>query len=306
MPLLFNTNIASLSSQRNLRINTEMLEKAMDRLASGQKVKRSADDATGLYVSESLIDNTRGANKAMNNIQDGLGAIQIAEGGLSIITESLQRIRELVVQASNDSNSTTQRTSIAREIRFQIDDINRIAQSANFNGVSLLDGSVTSLLLQIGSDSNLATSTLDITSAFASAQADAGAPINGIGIIDSVGGTTTFASLNAIYNPATGLSTMTTSALAQSFLGDIDAALDAVNDRRAALGSFQNQLESITGNLTLSVENMEAANSRIRDTDIASESSKMTNAQILQQAATIVLSQANQQAASVLSLLEQR
>ena len=166
MGLIINTNISALVAQRNLRINTKNLEKSLERLASGYKINRAADDAAGLSISETLRTQIRGTQKAIGNAQDGVNILAIGESALSTVGENLQRIRELTVQAANDTNSTLERRAIALEVQARLDDINRIAQSTKGNNVYLLDGSATQFTLQVGANGVSNVDTLNIGAVF--------------------------------------------------------------------------------------------------------------------------------------------
>ncbi len=312
MGLVVNTNVTSLIANRRLTQNSKAVQRSLERLASGFKINRAADDAAGLTISENLIGQVRGMKKALQNTQDGISVLQIAEGGLTVILNDLQRMRELAVQAGSATNSQQQRNAIGQEIRSLTEDVNRIALATQFNGINLLDGSALSPpsaiapVIQVGPGSNTATNTIDISNALTSAHGDASPAVGGIGIYDSVGGTTHFTSLNNIFDPGTGLSLgLATTDNARSFLADADAAIQNITAQLATIGSFQNQMESVTTNLQIAIENFSASNSRIRDLDIAAESSILTQSQILQQASVQVLSQANTIPQLALTLLQQ-
>ncbi len=312
MGIVVNTNVTSLIANRRLAQNSRAVQRSLERLASGFKINRAADDAAGLTISENLIGQVRGMKKALQNTQDGISVLQITEGALSVVLNDLQRMRELAVQAGNATNSQQQRNAIGQEIRSLTDDVNRIALATAFNGINLLDGSALSPpsaiapVIQVGPGSNIATNTIDISNALVSAHGDAAPAIGGIGIYDTAGGTTHFTSLNDIFNPATGVSTgLATTADARAFITDMDAAIGRLTAQMATIGSFQNQMESVTTNLQIAIENFSASNSRIRDLDVASESSTLTQNQILQQASVQVLSQANTIPQLALSLLQQ-
>lgn len=304
MALVVNTNITSLIAHRQLEVNTTNVQRSMERLSSGLRINRAADDAAGKTISENLTGQIKGNQQALRNAQDGISILQIAEGSLSVVLENLQRMRELAVQAANDTTSQQERDAVALEMRRRAEDIERIAQGTQFNSINLLDGSAAGARLQVGANSNLATDTIDITAALGSSLIDAAAPDNGIGVINSGGGTT-FASLNDIFNLGTGTSpVLTTGAAARSFLDDLDAAINTVTDQLANIGSFQNQLESVVSNLQIAVENFSASNSRIKDLDVAAESSKLIQSQILQQSSVSILSQANTIPQQTLQLLQ--
>lgn len=290
MPLVVNTNISSLVAQRNLNNNTVSLGKSLERLSSGYRINRAADDAAGLTMSETLRGDIRGMKMALQNVQDGIGILQIGEGSLSVMNENLQRVRELVVQAANDTNSDDQRNAIELEIKARLEDNDRIASAASFNGIMILDGSETNARLQIGPDSSSAQNTIDITSALASSQASA------IGLLGA-GTSAGFTSIDDI--------DITSGSVARQFLADVDVAINAISSRRSRIGALQNQLESTISNLTMGLENLSASESRIRDLDMASESAIYVRNQILQQASVSILSQANQSPSLVLSLLKQ-
>lgn len=290
MSLVPNTNITSLIAQHRLDVNSSALRKSLERLSSGQRINRAADDAAGLTISQNLVSSIRRMQQASRNTLDGISVLQTTEGSLSVIGDNLQRVRELTVQAANDTNDAVARQSISNEIRSLLSDIDRIASSTNLNGISLLDGTTTDAQLQIGPNSNPVTNTIDLSPALTDASS------LGLGIIGVL--PKTFATVAAI--------DLSTGALATSFLTDVDAALQAVNVQRATVGSLQNKLESVSSNLEYGVENYASSNSRIRDVDMASETALMTQSQILTQAATTVLSQTNELPRMILNLLQSR
>lgn len=288
MSLVVNTNVTSLIAQRRLGINQKNLNSSLEHLSSGFRINRAADDAAGLNISQNLVSQIRRMQQASRNVGDGISVLQTAEGAMEVIGENLQRVRELTIQASNDTNDAVSRSSLSNEIRSLLDDVTRISQSTNLNGVNLLDGTATNALLQIGPNSNPVTNTLDLSSVLTDASP---AGLGLVGIAPKV-----FANVAAI--------NITSSTVARSFLTDIDTAITALNVQRSNLGSFQNKLESVSYNLERSVENFSSSNSRIRDVDVASESAKMTQSQILTQAATMVLSQTNELPRMILGLLQ--
>ncbi len=288
MALVPNTNISSLIAQRRLDMNAKSLQKSLERLSSGYRINRAADDAAGLTISQNLVSAMRRMQQASRNTMDGVSVLQTAEGSLAVIGDNLQRVRELVVQAVNDTNDSVARDSISNEIRSLLSDVDRIAGATNLNGIALLDGTATNAQLQIGPNSNPVTNTIDLSPALTNANA------SGLGIVGP--GPKVFASVGAI--------DLSSSSIASNFLTDVDAALQAVNVQRATVGSLQNKLDSVTSNLDQGVENFAASNSRIRDVDVASETSLMTQSQILTQAATSVLAQTNDLPKLILSLLQ--
>ena len=283
MGLIINTNVSSLIAQRKLYNNTNEVNSSFEKLSSGMRINRASDDAAGLSISENLATQIRGTQKAVSNAQDGVNVLQIAEGALNVISENLQRIRELTVQAANDTNSSTERKAIGMEIQARLDDIDRIAKSTRSNNIKLLDGSATSFHLQVGANSAQATNTISIGYLFEKAT------YSSLGISTSV----TIASSGALENNST----------ARSFLDEIDSALGAVLTKRSQIGALQNRLQSTVESLSIAIENFQATNSRIRDLDIAAETATLTKNQILQQSALGILSQANQAPNLALKLL---
>ncbi len=278
MPLTINTNVASLSAQRNFNNNTMGLNKSLERLSSGFRINRASDDAAGLQISESLRSQIRGSQKALDNTQDGVNVLNIADGAMQTIQDNLQRVRELAVQAGNDTYATAQRSAINQEINALRTDIDRIANSAEFNGGSLLDGTVSSFFIQVGANNSATNDRISISGALAD--------------------TTTGASgLNL------AAAAITDNATAQTYIGSVDTALGTLNGRRATLGSLVNRLDSASKNLQVNTENLAASESRIRNVDVASESANMIKHQILQQASASILSQANQSTGLALSLI---
>jgi flagellin len=283
MSIVVNNNIASLLAQRNLSQSTTGLTKSIERLSSGFRINKASDDAAGLSISENLRGQIRGNTVAMSNIQNGTNMLQVAESGLSTINEHIQRIRELCVQAANDTNATAEKSAILEEITQRSTDISRIAKSTRFNNIFLLDGSAnapSAAVLQVGANAETSTCTINVGQVLT----DCRATILGVNIqIDA---------------------SIWTGNKIRSFMGQIDTALKEISSKRSKIGAIQNRLDSALGNLTMINENMTASESRIRDVDIAKESATMTKFQILQQASANVLSQANQLPKLALQLLQ--
>jgi len=284
--IVVNTNVASLIAQRNLSSNTGNLVKSIERLSSGYRINRAADDAAGLSISENLRGTIRGNKQAINNIQDGINMLQIAEGGLAVINENIQRIRELCIQAANDTNSSVERDAILSEVTARLSDIDRIAKSSKFNNINLLDGTANATL-QVGAGSELSTNTISIQNS-----------VLGRATISSLGFS---ASVNGIALSVTG-ATWSSNTI-RLYLDVLDVALSDVTSRRSNIGAYQNRLESALNNLEVATENVQAADSRIRDLDVAKETSNMTKYQVLQQASASVLAQANNLPSVALKLL---
>lgn len=276
MGMQINTNIAANNSYRNLTTTQNDLNKSLEKLSSGLRINRAADDAAGLAISEGLKSQAGGLAVASRNAQDGISVIQTAEGSLSEVHSILQRVRDLAVQAGNDSNSTESRAAIATEVTALGSELTRISASANFNGTKLLDAANT-LTFQVGAGSVAASDQIAVT-------------------------TTDVAAIGtAITNlAATGFSS---AADALTTIASVDTQITAVSTARADLGAQQNRFESVVRNIAVSKENLSAAGSRIRDTDMAEEMVKYTRANILQQAGTAMLAQANQSNQGVLQLL---
>lgn len=275
---VINTNLLSLTTQNNLNKSQSSLGTAIERLSSGLRINSSKDDAAGQAIANRMTAQVKGMTQAARNANDGISLVQTAEGNLNEINSNLQRIRELAVQAANDTNGTTDYASVSTEITQRLGEIDRIAGAANFNGKKLLDGSLTaSLNIQVGAGTG-ATDTISITT---------GALINAKAT-----------SLD------TGLSgTITDNSSAKAFITAADNAISKIDTARSNMGAIQNRFESTINNLNNSISNLSAAQSRIQDADYATEVSNMSRAQILQQAGTSVLSQANQVPQAMLSLL---
>ncbi len=308
MAVLINTNTQSLFAQRALGKNTHGLQKNIERLSTGQRINRASDDAAGLSISEKMTAKIRGLDKAAQNSLDGISLLQTAEGALGVIQDNLQRIRELKVQADNGTNGTDELNALQSEINERITTIGQISQSTSFNGVNLLFNAA-NITLQTGADNGQTTT---ISFADGGTVANTGVDINIDAEANSAtdaehgqlaeGATNTFA-LNKLQVGGATLAQDGVIAVKTGTLGDIDAMIDNVSRMRSTMGAIQNSLESKTEFLKVASENMQAARSRIRDVDIASESSKLVKNQILQQSAAAMLSQANSSPEIALSLL---
>jgi flagellin len=279
-----NHNISSMIGQGALDTQQTSLGKSLEKLSTGLRINRASDDAAGLSVSESLRSKIRGMGRAKSNAEDGIALVQIAEGATGEINNILQRMRELSIQSSTDTMTTTERSYTDKEFGQLMNEISRISQSASYNGMTLLDGAAGSFgvsggsasVLHIGAGSNASVDRVSIT-------------------------------VNAMTLGALGLSATTTSvstsAGALSSLSLIDTAIKSVNTMRSDMGAYVNRLEFAISNLGNQIYNTQDAESRIRDVDFAKETTEFTRAQILTQSATSMLSQANQVPQGVLSLL---
>lgn len=276
MGLRINTNVQALSAQRFLGTNRGFQNKSLERLASGTRINVAADDAAGLAISERLKANIRSMMQAHRNANDGISLIQVAEGATNEISNILIRVRELSIQAASDTIGDKERSFVDKEVQHLKSEIDRISQSTEFNGTKLLNGESPNLEVQIGLHNNPEQDRLRF---------------------DTKEQVVTLQSL--------GLENISAASKmgAQANLDMIDNAIDQVNANRASLGALQNRLSSTINNLAIYRENLEAANSRIRDTDMATESSELVKYNILTQANLAMLSQANQTPQLALKLL---
>jgi flagellin len=286
MGITINTNVQSLNAQRVLGANVKSLGKSLEKLSSGYRINRASDDAAGLQISEGLRSQIRGSDQANSNVQDGINLLNTTDGGLETITNNLQRVRELAVQGGNDTLSSDQRSAIDKEMQQLAKDVTRIASSSQFNKKALLDGTATSLKIQVGANVTSATNTIDLATAGTNPFADTRATaLNLLGAADAV--------KLSVKSNGSALKT----------LSIVDAALQTVQNRRASIGALTNRLEGTSTNLQISSENFSASESRIRNADIAKESANLTKNQVLQQASSQILGQANQTSQLALSLL---
>jgi flagellin len=298
MPLQFiNTNANAIRSLQTLRVNTARTDKAAQDIASGKKVNRSSDDASAYAIGQRLQVEILTGQRSEQNIQDGLSMLQVTEGSVSVMSDNLQRIRELAVQMANDVNNAEQRTSIAKEMRALLDDTNRLSGASQFNDLKVLDGSLTDAKVQIAGGSNLATSTIDLAGAFAKLDTVS------MGLEGVVAPTRwTPATLNDIFDGTT--TQLNSSERVLSYLGDIDNALQRVNAQRSSIGALSGQLERAGSFSSLTTLNMQASRSRMMDTDVAKVSAEYTQAQVLQNASVSILQQANISNQAALQLLK--
>ena len=280
-----NHNISSMIGQGALNTQQTSLAKSLEKLSTGMRINRASDDAAGLSVSESLRSKIRGMGRAKGNAEDGIALVQIAEGATGEINNILQRMRELAIQSSTDTMTTTERSYTDKEFGQLMNEITRISQSASYNGMTLLDGAAGSFGVSGGS-----ASVLHIGSGSS-------------GSVDRISITVTAMTLGALGMSATTTS-VSTSAGALAALSTIDSAVRSVNTMRSDMGAYVNRLEFAISNLGNQLYNTQDAESRIRDVDFAQETTEFTRAQILSQSATSMLAQANQVPQGVLSLLK--
>ena len=273
MGLRINQNIAAMNSYRNLSVTDNQMNKSLEKLSSGFRINRAADDAAGLAISEGLRSQVGGLKVAARNAQDGISVVQTAEGALTEVHAILQRVRDLTVQGANDSNSAEARTNIQTEIKSLGEELDRISVSTNFNGTKLLDGNVSELKFQVGAEGDT----------------DSAITVTLDNVADTVGGIKDLE--------------VTDHDTAQASTESVDEAIKAISTTRAGLGAMQNRFEHTINNVNVAVENLSASESRIRDADMAQEMVAFTRNQILSQAGTSMLAQANQASQGVLSLL---
>ena len=265
MSLRINTNIEAFNAHRNLMSTTEGLAKSMERLSSGYRINRAADDAAGLAISERLRAQVKGIGQAQRNVQDGISVVQTAEGALNEVHSMLQRTRELAVQYKNGSLSESDKTSIQSEINQLASEVAQIGEDTEFNGIKLLN-EATTITFQVGANDGetISVATVSLGEAVKSKAFELGG---------------------------------------EEDLKEIDEAIESVSSQRAEFGAVQNRLEHTLNNLSIYQENLSSSESRIRDVDMASEMVEFTKLQILQQAGTSMLAQAQQSGSSVLKLL---
>ena len=284
MPQVINTNVMSMTAQRNLNGTQQTLQTSLQRLSSGLRINSAKDDAAGLAIGTRFSAQITGMNQAVRNANDAISLAQTAEGALQEITTNLQRMRELAVQSANGTYSSGDRTSLNKEVSALKQEITRITNAVDFNGTKVL-GSTTSLTFQVGAKGATGGASGTTYQISLSISNIASASTTGIG--------------SALGNSLA----VTTQGGSRSAIAMIDTMLDRVTTIRSDFGTIQNRFESVVRNLQNVSENLSASRSRIMDADFASETASLTRNQILQQAGTAMLSQANAAPQSVLSLL---
>ena len=264
-------NLSAANTNRQLGITTNGLQKSTEKLSSGYKINRAADDAAGLSISEKMRNQIRGLNKASDNAQDGISLVQTAEGALNEVHSMLQRMSELAVQAANDTNQTVDKNALEAEVTQLQTEIRRVGSTTQFNKMNILDGTFTAKNLQVGANAN---QTISVS----------------------------ISALTGVISEA--LATHVSGAAAQSAITSIQSSITKLSTLRSKLGAIQNRLEHTVANLDNISENTQSAESRIRDTDMAEEMVQYSKNNILQQAGQSMLAQANQANQGVLSLLQ--
>jgi flagellin len=281
MPAIINTNIASLTAQRNSAASQTSLATSMQRLSSGLRVNSAKDDAAGLAIAERMSAQVRGMNVAMRNANDGISMAQTAEGALSKVGDALQRMRELAVQSRNGTNNDQDKNSLNKEFAELQKEINRVLGGTAFNDKKILGADGTNFTFQIG----------------ANVEADDTITVEFENMVSN-------AEISAVTVTTANIGSTADASAIGSVIQDIDAAIDTINDKRATFGATQSRFEAVISNLQIAVENQSAAKSRILDADFAVETANMSRAQILQQAGNAMIAQANQLPQQVLRLLQ--
>ncbi|MBF0134066.1 MAG: flagellin FliC [Magnetococcales bacterium] len=298
MALTINNSIASINARRQLEKHTLQLGKTFARLSSGMRINTSQDDAAGMAITNRMVAQIRGMNVAVRNANDGISLAQVAEGALDETQNALQRMRELAIQSANSTYSSTDRANLSAEFKQMLAEIQRISSTTTFNNNILLGGSArgtgrgTSFqgTFHVGANAGQT-----ITIKFSAMN------ISALGLV-SLGPTATITTVTSAINRNARLS-IGTASKAGSALYRIDSALDAISTFRASLGALQSRFETVISSLSNTVENTDAARSRIQDADIATETANLTKYTILQQAGVAILAQANQQPTIALALL---
>ena len=286
MPQTINTNLASLNAQRNLASSQSSLTTSMQRLSSGLRVNSAKDDAAGLAIAERMNSQVRGMNVAIRNANDGISLAQTAEGALGKVSDALQRMRELSIQARNATNDADDRVSLDKEFGQLALEVRRVLDGTTFNGKALLSADAGTQTFQIGAgitDNDIITIETEA--------------LTGLSQITNVAGTD---------NIGSGRSELTSSdtAVIGTVIQNLDDALKLINTERATYGAMQNRFDAVISNLMISAESQSAARSRIMDADFAAETANLSRAQILQQAGNAMVAQANQLPQQVLRLLQ--
>ena len=286
MPQTINTNLNSLNAQRNLGTSQSSLAMSMQRLSSGLRVNSAKDDAAGLAIAERMTAQVRGMSTSVRNANDGISMAQTAEGALGKVSDSLQRMRELSVQAANATNSDSDKNSLDKEFGELAKEIQRVLGGTSFNGLHMLGADAKAFQFQVGANTS-SNDAIDITTTNLTTDAT----------VTAVAGTDNTGAGRAV------IDSTATAASIKTVIDNIDLAISTVSDQRAVMGASQSRFDSVIANLQSSVENQTAARSRIMDTDFAAETANLSRSQILQQAGNAMVAQANQLPQQVLTLL---
>ncbi len=308
MPIIVNTNVTALKTQKSLNSATSTLEKSLERMSTGLKINRAGDDAAGLYVATGLNTQIRGSKVAQNNVETGNNVLSIMEGDLDVILDNLNRIRDLSVQAANSVYSEDAMDAMADEVKQRLAEINRVSEASNFNGLNLLNGdsklSEQGLRLQVGANADEAGNCIKIgkeffaklnSSTLGALTTEGIKPDSGITAAKGLSGGPNFENVEKAFASA--------SAAAQ-YINMLDTAINDISNKKATIGATMNRLDAAASSLTTTIENNTAAKSTIMDADIAEEAAEYTKAQILQQTSSALLVQANALPQIAISLVQ--
>ena len=279
MAIIVNTNLSALKTQNNLTNATNALSTSLERMSTGYKINSAKDDAAGLFVATGLNTQIRGSNIALSNVATGNNVLQTVEGDLDTIMDHLNRIRDLATQAANSVYDDDALDAMKAEVDARIEEIDRISEASNFNGLQLLAGAITDMRLQVGANADEDANSITITNVFVK---------------------TDSTSLNIKTAAATAFDDADAAA---AFIGTMDTAIDTISTRKSAIGAYMNRLDSAQASLVTTIENATAAYSTIMDADIASESAEYTKQRILQQTSASLLVQANSLPSLALTLI---
>ncbi|MEY4748213.1 MAG: flagellin FriC [Pseudomonadota bacterium] len=288
MTQTINTNLASLNAQRNMSGTQASLSTAMQRLSSGLRVNSAKDDAAGLAIAERMTTQVKGMNVAVRNASDGISLSQVAESALGRTSDIFQRMRELAVQARNDTNSCSDKDSLDKEFGELAKEVQRVLGGTTFNGKSVVGSDAGIITFQVGANTS-ANDSIDITTTDMTSATE----------ITNVAGSSDGTTITR-----TSIDGSNTSATIKTVIDNIDIAIDKINSERATLGATQSRFDAVISNLQVATENQAAARSRIMDADFAAETAALSRAQVLQQAGNAMVAQANQLPQQVLSLLK--
>lgn len=285
MSITVNTNVSSLTIQRSLGASSTSLSNSIEKMSTGYKINKAADDAAGLSIATKINTQIRGSKVAQSNIEQGTSVLQTAEGDLNTISDNINRIRDLALQAANGINSSDSMSAIVKEVTARVSEIDRTANASQFNGVHLLNKDAKDITLQVGGNAETDTNSITVANVFSKATSSA------VGLIN---GSAQYKTVDAAFKAAS---------TAAKFVTDCDKALTNVTNRLANIGAYQNRLDSALSSLQVSEQNMTSAKSTIMDADIAQEASNYTKNSILQRASATLLAQANQMPSIALTLI---
>lgn len=308
MPIIVNTNVTALKTQKSLNSATSTLEKSLERMSTGLRINRAGDDAAGLYVATGLNTQIRGSKVAQDNVETGNNVLSIMEGDLDVILDNLNRIRDLSVQAANSVYSEDAMGAMADEVKQRLAEINRVSEASNFNGLNLLNGdsklSEQGLRLQVGANADEAGNCIKIEKGFF---AKLNSSTLGAGTTEGIqgdSGITAAKGLSGGANFENVEAAFASASAAAQYINMLDTAINDISNKKATIGATMNRLDAAASSLTTTIENNTAAKSTIMDADIAEEAAEYTKAQILQQTSSALLVQANALPQIAISLVQ--